>query len=146
MLCYRRLTDDDPYSVILRVPRVESRLFPGPASLFARILRNWATKYISPGYPSIAHNGFGGTNPWGESIIATPRGWNPHGHYLPHNAGPTQALNLADLGNGVPGPHGAGNVRLPQLQRKPGRAGRRGPAVPAASVSNWASASSSKRS
>jgi hypothetical protein len=36
-----------------------------------------------------------------------------------HNAGPTQALNLADLGNGVPGPHGAGNVRLPQPQRKP---------------------------
>jgi hypothetical protein len=68
MLCYRRLIDDDPYSVILRVPRVESRLFPGPASLFARILRNWATKYISPGDPSIAHNGFGGTNPWGESI------------------------------------------------------------------------------
>jgi hypothetical protein len=78
--------------------------------------------------------------------IATPRGWNPHGHYLPHNAGQTQALNLADLGNGVPGPHGAGNVRLPQPQRKPGRADRRGPAVPAASVSNWASASSSKRS
>src|SRR5713226_725454 len=49
--------------------------------------------------------------------IATPRGWNSHGHYLPHNAGPTQALNLADLGDGVPGPHGAGNVRLPQPQR-----------------------------
>jgi hypothetical protein len=27
MLCYRRLIDDDPYSVILCVPRVESRFF-----------------------------------------------------------------------------------------------------------------------
>lgn len=51
--------------------------------------------------------------------LVTPGGWNPHGYYLPHNAGPTQALNLADLGNGVPGLHGAGNVRLPQPQRKP---------------------------
>jgi hypothetical protein len=27
---------------------------------------NWVTKYISPGDPPIAQNGFGGTNPWGE--------------------------------------------------------------------------------
>src|SRR6266851_10175144 len=145
MLCYRRLIDDDLFCHSTRASRRIPALFRC-FTLRPLILRNWVTKYISPGYPSIAHNGFGGTNPWGESIIATPRGWNPHGHYLPHNAGPTQALNLADLGNGVPGPHGAGNVRLPQLQRKPGRADRRGPAVPAASVSNWASASSSKRS
>ncbi|MGO9601922.1 MAG: hypothetical protein ACLQAT_00705, partial [Candidatus Binataceae bacterium] len=27
---------------------------------------NWVTKYISPGEPSIAQNGFRGRNPWGE--------------------------------------------------------------------------------
>jgi hypothetical protein len=34
-VCYRHLIGDDPYSVILRVPRVESRLFSGlPHSAF----------------------------------------------------------------------------------------------------------------
>jgi hypothetical protein len=53
------------------------------------------------------------------NLLPSPRRWNPDGYDLPRRTGSTQAINLADLGHGVPRPHGAGYVASAQPQRQP---------------------------